>query len=113
MQPAISVPDASSCSLNRIDRWGRLAKSDEFNIGYRAWPESATCDESRFGFLCLEVVTEGMWSGKTRQFHRITDDHVELMRSETIEGEYAGGKGNLFEIEEKPPDWPYWPRLIE
>jgi hypothetical protein len=54
----------------------------------------------------------GMSSGKTRQFYRITDDYVELLRSERLDGRFNMGNGNSFEIADKPPDWSKWKQQL-
>ena len=76
MEPEISSPGNSDCVVYHLDNWGRLVHSMTFNVGYRAWPRAAACDDSQHGFLCLTVETEGMWSGRTRQFYYITVDRI-------------------------------------
>ena len=48
-----------------------------------------------------------------RQFYCITDKYAELLRHERIDGKFAMGDGNSFDVEEKPPDWSEWTRLLE
>jgi hypothetical protein len=113
MEPTLSIPGSSYCHFHVLDSWGYPIRSMMFNVGYRARPTLATCDESQHGFLCLTVETDAMWWGKTRQFYRITDEYAELLRSERLDGTFAMGNGNVFEIAEKPGDWSDWEQLIE
>ena len=112
MEPVTAVRVTSYCRIDILDGWGHLVRTFNFTVGYLEWPENAVFDESRYGFLCLAVETSGKWSRKRRQFYRITDDHVELLRSERLDGSMDMGSGNHFEVAEKPSDWPDWERLI-
>ncbi len=112
MHPTLSNPGSSYCRLHIVTHWGRLIRTIRFKVGYRAWPKTARFDESKRDLLCLVVETSGMWSGETRQFYRITDSDVELLRSEQLDGTMKMGNGNLFDIDNKPPDWTSWEELL-
>ncbi len=112
MRDTVLIPSDSSCQVHVIDRWGRLIRSFSFNVGYSVRPEAVTFDESRYGFPCLTVETRVKWLIKTRLFYRVTDNHVELLRRERLDGTMDMGNGNAFEIAEKPEDWSDWRRLV-
>jgi hypothetical protein len=68
--------------------------------------------ESQHGFLCLAVESHSMWLGDSRQYYRITDEYVELLRGETLDGAFMMARGTSYELEEKPPDWSQWRQLL-
>ncbi len=63
--------------------------------------------------MCLAVTTDGWFTGKTRQFYYINNKHAELLRIERIDGKFAMGNGNPFDVQDKPPDWSSWQQLLE
>ena len=115
MEPTINYVGFSFCQIHTLDYWGRLVGSIRFKIGYRALlPNAPTLDESQHGFLCLTVNTHHTpHVGETRQLYYITDKYPELLRIERIDGRFAMGNGNLFDLQDKPPDWSDWKRLLE
>ena len=56
---------------------------------------------------------DGWFTGKTRQFYYINNKHAELLRIERIDGKFAMGNGNPFDVQDKPPDWSSWQQLLE
>jgi hypothetical protein len=112
LAPTMSIPGTSYGRLYVLDQQNRVIRSTVFNIGYRAFPNSASFDESSYGFPCLVIETRHTWVGSTRQFYRISDDSVELMRSERLDGKLYAGHGNSFDLRIKPTDWTNWRDLL-
>ncbi len=110
MHPTLSSPGVSYCRLYLISHRGNLIRTFQFNVG--DWPIAARFDQSRRDLLCLIVEASCVWSGETRQFYRVTDEYVELLRSELLDGTMEMGRGNLFDIDPKPPDWSSWEELL-
>jgi hypothetical protein len=107
----------------RFYSWGRLLSSSEFGRG-DSQAYDCHCyidDEPRHGFPCLTVETDGDGSSepiaarKRRQYYRITDDYLEFLRSEKMDGTFSMGEipGFAYRFHDEPPDWPAWPRLLE
>lgn len=112
LAPTMSIPGTSYGRLYVLNEQNRMIRSTVFNIGYRAFPKSASFDESSYGFPCLIIETSHTWIGDTRQFYLVSDDSVELMRSEQLNGILYAGHGNSFDLETKPSDWARWRDLL-
>jgi len=114
MEPAYDSPGLSFCQIHTLDYWGQLKGSITFEIGKDNMPNTVAMDDVHNGFLCLTVETNCSRAGETaRQFYRITDGYVELLRRERIDGDFAMGRGSWFDVRKKPPDWSDWARLLE
>ncbi len=113
-EPAVRGP--AYCTLHKLDSSGRLVHSTRFNLGLFASPLSGTFSESRYGFPCLVMETDFFTDAgrpKSRQFYAITDEYVEIVRAEDIDGRFAKANLKWAEIHVKPPDWSDWQRLLE
>jgi len=115
IQRVFSPKDGDLYHMYVLSRWGCLVRKHTFRIcGFGQWVENIAFCESRYGFMCLVVETSGSRPGEIRQFYRISDTHVELIRVEWRDGTTAMGtlRGNGFESADKPADWADWQGLI-
>lgn len=94
------------CILHTLDSSGRLVRSTDFPVGYFMSPVSVACDETH-GFLCLTVETENK-ANKMRQFYRIADEHIELLRSENGSGKCEMGWRSSFASPYNPVEQSNW-----
>ena len=113
--PPCPGPGLFRCRIRFLDSWGHLSRSMTFNVGHSMFfePAAVTCNESQYSFLCLTVETSEMMGIKRRQLYRITDNYVEMIRSEHSDGTFAPEYWHLIDIKDKPPDWSEWELLLE
>jgi hypothetical protein len=96
-----------------LDYSGRLVRDESFRVGYEDFVCLATLDESRYGFLCLVLETANLSDCRTRQFYRVTEKYVEVLRSENLDGTSAMRNMAWYKVDREPPDWSDWQRLLE
>ena len=113
--PPCPGPGLFRCRIRFLDSWGHLSRSMTFNVGHSMFfePAAVTWNESQYSFLCLTVETSEMMGIKRRQLYRITDNYVEMIRSEHSDGTFAPEYWHLIDIKDKPPDWSEWELLLE
>lgn len=94
------------CILHTLDSSGRLVRSTDFPVGYIISPLSVACDETH-GFLCL-IVETGYKAGTTREFYRIADDHIGLLRVENESGRCQMGRRSYWAFPYSPVERSNW-----
>lgn len=111
--PTPSTPGVSRCTIHLVSSSEQVIWTHTFDIGYRAWPEAAKLGDEH-GFLCLTVETRGWFTGETRQFYRVAEPVVELIRYEKMDGTFIEEDIDLFscDIGGRPTSLQYETKLM-